>query len=120
MRRRMARRWAGRAILLLIALLLGAACRRSGDAQPQQPAAIPPAPLSLMAWPASPAENERLQQLADQFNAQNPTTPVTLTLAADYDAALQARLDAADPPDVFALAYSVTGGNLDRERQRCW
>lgn len=95
-----------RAAVTLFALAALVACR-GGDAPEQPPGGPTAAPaagaLTLMAWPASPAENARLQQLVDQFNRDNPATPVTLDLPADFDAALQARLEAGDPPDVFTL-----------------
>jgi multiple sugar transport system substrate-binding protein len=77
-----------------------------GEAAPADAAAadVPtpqPGGLVLMGWSSSEAENERLQQLIDQFNADNPDTPVTLSQVPDYDTKLQVSLAGGSPPDVF-------------------
>ncbi len=92
-------------LLLAVALLL-AAC----PAQPVAPAAPaaaeqPAAPgvinLQLMGWASSDAENVRLQEVVDGWNAANPDIQVTLNLVPDYDTKLQTSLAGGAPPDIF-------------------
>lgn len=104
-------------ILFILAMVVGACGNRSAPATSTQPAAEAPAAgaamagtatpsgdqtrLVLMGWSSSPAENARLQEIVDGFNAANPDLAVTLSLAPDYDAKLQVGLAAGSPPDVF-------------------
>lgn len=94
-------------VLLAVALVL-AAC----PAQPAAPAAQPPAApeqpaapgvvnLQLMGWASSDAENVRLQEVVDGWNAANPDIQVTLNLVPDYDTKLQTSLAGGAPPDIF-------------------
>jgi multiple sugar transport system substrate-binding protein len=109
--------------LLIIAAMLLAACGGSATPTPapaapaEQPAAEQPvaeqpteAPaaatgakteLVLMGWSSSPAENERLQTIVDQYNAANPNVHVTLSQVPDYDTKLQVSLAGGSPPDAF-------------------
>jgi multiple sugar transport system substrate-binding protein len=57
--------------------------------------------LVLMGWSSSPAENERLQQIVDTYNEQNPDVHVTLSQVPDYDTKLQVSIAGGSPPDVF-------------------
>jgi len=59
--------------------------------------------LSLMGWSSSPAENTRLQEMVDTFNAANPDLNVTLNQVPDYDTALQTAIAGGSPPDVFYI-----------------
>lgn len=94
-------------VLWVVALLL-AAC----PAQPVAPAAQTPAAaeqpaapgvinLQLMGWASSDAENVRLQEVVDGWNAANPDIQVTLNLVPDYDTKLQTSLAGGAPPDIF-------------------
>lgn len=113
--------------LLIVAAMLLAAC--GGSATPttapapaapaDQPTEAPAAPaeapteeaaaapagavteLVLMGWSSSPAENERLQTIVDQYNAATPNVNVTLSQVPDYDTKLQVSLAGGSPPDVF-------------------
>jgi multiple sugar transport system substrate-binding protein len=107
--------------LLIVAAMLLAACGGAATPEPapaapvEQPAAPAeqPAPteqpaatgakteLVLMGWSSSPAENERLQQMVDTYNAANPGVNVTLSQVPDYDTKLQVSLAGGSPPDVF-------------------
>jgi multiple sugar transport system substrate-binding protein len=73
----------------------------------EQPAAEEAAPqvieLQLMGWASSEAENTRLQQVVDTFNAANEDINVTLNLVPQYDEKLQASLAGGSPPDVFYI-----------------
>ena len=57
--------------------------------------------LQLMGWSSSDAENVRLQEMIDTFNAANPDIKVTLNQVPEYDTALQTSLAGGVPPDVF-------------------
>lgn len=57
--------------------------------------------LVLMGWSSSDAENARLQQMVDNFNAANPDLNVTLSQVPDYDTKLQVSMAGGSPPDVF-------------------
>ena len=59
--------------------------------------------LSLMGWSSSDAENARLQEMVDTFNAANPDLNVTLNQVPDYDTALQTAIAGGSPPDVFYI-----------------
>ncbi len=59
--------------------------------------------LQLMGWASSEAENDRLQEVIDEFNANNPDLNVTLNLVPDYDTKLQTSLAGGSPPDVFYI-----------------
>lgn len=94
-------------VLLVVSLVL-AAC----SVQPVAPAAQPPAAaeqpaapgvinLQLMGWASSDAENVRLQEVVDGWNAANPDIQVTLNLVPDYDTKLQTSLAGGAPPDIF-------------------
>uniref|UniRef100_A0A7C1JSC6 ABC transporter substrate-binding protein n=1 Tax=Caldilinea aerophila TaxID=133453 RepID=A0A7C1JSC6_9CHLR len=94
--------------VLLVAALVLAAC----PAQPVAPAAQPPAAagqpaapgvinLQLMGWASSDAENVRLQEVVDGWNAANSDIQVTLNLVPDYDTKLQTSLAGGAPPDIF-------------------
>ncbi len=63
--------------------------------------AVPAGALQLMGWASSDAENTRLQEIIDGWNAQNPDTTVQLNLVPDYDTKLQTALAGGSPPDVF-------------------
>ena len=45
--------------------------------------------LQLMGWSSSDAENARLQEMVDTYNANNPGVNVTLSQVPDYDTVLQ-------------------------------
>jgi multiple sugar transport system substrate-binding protein len=129
--------------ILVILMLLVAACG-GGQNTGSQPAAEEGAPsaseaeatqapaaaegvtqLQLMGWASSEAENTRLQEVVDQFNAANPDLSVTLNLVPDYDTKLQTALAGGTPPDVFyvdsfrlpdlvnANALAAVGDQLD-------
>lgn len=94
--------------VLLVVALVFAAC----SVQPVTPAAQPPAAaeqpaapgvinLQLMGWASSDAENVRLQEVVDGWNAANPDIQVTLNLVPDYDTKLQTSLAGGAPPDIF-------------------
>lgn len=109
--------------LLIVAAMLLVACGGTTEPTPapaapaeqpvtEQPAAETPteAPaaasgsmtdLVLMGWSSSPAENERLQQIVDQYNAENPSTNWILSQVPDYDTKLQVSLAGGSPPDAF-------------------
>ncbi|HRN68566.1 MAG TPA: extracellular solute-binding protein [Promineifilum sp.] len=59
--------------------------------------------MSLMGWSSSDAENVRLQEMVDTFNAANPDLHVTLNQVPDYDTALQTAMAGGSPPDVFYI-----------------
>ncbi len=59
--------------------------------------------LQLMGWASSDAENTRLQEIVDQWNAANPDTQVQLNLVPDYDTKLQTALAGGSPPDIFYI-----------------
>ncbi|CUS06163.1 putative ABC transporter substrate binding protein [Candidatus Promineifilum breve] len=59
--------------------------------------------LTLMGWSSSDAENVRLQEMVDTFNAANPDLNVTLSQVPDYDTALQTAIAGGSPPDVFYI-----------------
>ncbi|MDT8305106.1 MAG: ABC transporter substrate-binding protein [Anaerolineae bacterium] len=59
--------------------------------------------LNLMGWSSSDAENTRLQQVVDDFNASRDDIEVTLNFVPDYDTTLQTRLAGGQPPDVFYI-----------------
>ncbi len=59
--------------------------------------------MSLMGWSSSDAENTRLQEMVDTFNAANPDLNVTLNQVPDYDTALQTAIAGGSPPDVFYI-----------------
>lgn len=110
-------------VLLIIAALLVAACGATPTAAPapaapaEQPTVAPAAPaeatkapaaatgpksdLILMGWSSSPAENERLQQMVDTYNAANPATNWILSQVPDYDTKLQVSIAGGSPPDAF-------------------
>jgi multiple sugar transport system substrate-binding protein len=67
------------------------------------PAAAAPGTLQLMGWASSDAENVRLQEIVDQWNAANPDTQVQLNLVPDYDTKLQTALAGGSPPDIFYI-----------------
>ena len=110
--------------LLIVAAMLLAACGGSATpttapaapaAQPaeatvapaEEPTEAAAAPsgdvteLVLMGWSSSPAENERLQAIVDQYNAATPNVNVTLSQVPDYDTKLQVSLAGGSPPDAF-------------------
>lgn len=111
--------------LLIVAAMLLTACGGAATPEPtpaapaeqptataEQPAAEPTAAeapaatgdkteLVLMGWSSSPAENERLQTIVDQYNAATPNVNVTLSQVPDYDTKLQVSLAGGSPPDVF-------------------
>ncbi len=58
--------------------------------------------LTLMGWSSSSAENDRLQQMIDDFNSEyEGQIHVTLNLVPEYDTTLQTALAGGEPPDVF-------------------
>lgn len=59
------------------------------------------AQLNLMGWSSSDAENSRLQEVIDGFNAANGDIEVQLNLVPDFDTKLQTSLAGGAPPDVF-------------------
>ena len=106
------------ALLAVMALLLSAcAGATTAPAAPaaEEPAAeaaateaatevvIPEGALQLMGWASSDAENVRLQEIIDQWNADNPDTQVVLNLVPDYDTKLQTALAGGSPPDIFYI-----------------
>lgn len=126
--------------LLIVAALLLAACGGSATPTPapaapaQQPAAEQPteapaaAPgkkidLVLMGWSSSPAENERLQQMVDTYNAANPATNWILSQVPDYDTKLQVSIAGGSPPDAFYVDafkfFDLQGANaLDNGNEK--
>lgn len=58
------------------------------------------AELQLMGWSSSPAENEQLQAIVDEYNEQSDNS-VQLNLVPEYDTTLQTALAGGRPPDVF-------------------
>jgi multiple sugar transport system substrate-binding protein len=104
-------------LLFILAMML-VACG-SADATPTPTAGVPgvgnevtpantPAPpaagvtqLTLMGWASSDAENARLQQVIETFNANNNDINVALNLVPDYDTRLQTSIAGGSPPDVF-------------------
>ena len=108
------------ALLLVLALLLSACAGATNAPAAQQPAAEAteaaateaateaaaapiPGALQLMGWASSDAENTRLQEIIDQWNADNPDTQVQLNLVPDYDTKLQTALAGGSPPDIFYI-----------------
>lgn len=106
------------ALLAVMALLLSAcAGATTAPAAPaaEEPAAeaaateaatevvIPEGGLQLMGWASSDAENVRLQEIIDGWNADNPDTQVVLNLVPDYDTKLQTALAGGSPPDIFYI-----------------
>ncbi len=110
-------------VLLLIGMLL-AACGGGTAVEPttapaateaatavEQPAAEPTTAetggeviqLQLMGWASSDAENSRLQEMIDSFNAANSDVQANLLLVPDYDTKLQTSLAGGAPPDVFYI-----------------
>jgi len=111
-------------VLLLIGMLL-AACGGGTAVEPttapaateaatavEEPAAEPTAAeapagdviqLQLMGWASSDAENSRLQEMIDSFNAANSDVQANLLLVPDYDTKLQTSLAGGAPPDVFYI-----------------
>ncbi len=105
--------------LLIVAAMLLAACGATSTPTPapaapaeqppaaEQPTAAPAAStgaateLVLMGWSSSPAENERLQQMVDAYNAANPGTKWILSQVPDYDTKLQVSIAGGSPPDAF-------------------
>lgn len=74
--------------------------------------------LQLMGWASSDAENTRLQEMIDNFNAANPDVQVQLNLVPDFDTKLQTSLAGGAPPDVFyidsfKLPDFVAAGSID-------
>ena len=59
--------------------------------------------LQLMGWSSSDAENARLQEMVDTFNAANPDLNVTLNQVPDYDTVLQTAMAGGEPPDLFYI-----------------
>ena len=59
--------------------------------------------LQLMGWSSSDAENARLQEMVDTYNANNPGVNVTLNQVPDYDTVLQTAMAGGEPPDVFYI-----------------
>ncbi len=59
--------------------------------------------LQLMGWSSSDAENARLQEMVDTYNANNPGVNVTLSQVPDYDTVLQTAMAGGEPPDVFYI-----------------
>jgi multiple sugar transport system substrate-binding protein len=59
--------------------------------------------LQLMGWSSSDAENARLQEMVDTYNANNPGVVVTLNQVPDYDTVLQTAMAGGEPPDVFYI-----------------
>ena len=59
--------------------------------------------LQLMGWASSDAENTRLQEIVDKWNAANPDSTVQLNLVPDYDTKLQTALAGGSPPDIFYI-----------------
>jgi multiple sugar transport system substrate-binding protein len=66
-------------------------------------AAAAPGTLQLMGWASSDAENTRLQEIIDGWNAANPDSQVQLNLVPDYDTKLQTALAGGSPPDIFFI-----------------
>jgi multiple sugar transport system substrate-binding protein len=66
-------------------------------------AAAAPGTLQLMGWASSDAENTRLQEIIDGWNAANPDSQVQLNLVPDYDTKLQTALAGGSPPDIFYI-----------------
>ncbi|HHY57883.1 MAG TPA: ABC transporter substrate-binding protein, partial [Chloroflexi bacterium] len=99
--------------MLLSALLLTAMVLSACATPGAQPAAQPAASgeqaaasagavnLQLMGWASSDAENVRLQEVVDGWNAANPDIQVSLNLVPDYDTKLQTSLAGGAPPDIF-------------------
>ena len=95
------------AILGSVLALLLAAC---GEAAEEPPATEPDAPaeppalegvsLQLMGWSSSPAEDEALAGLLEQFN-QETGANASFNPVPEYDATLGAALAGGNPPDVF-------------------
>ena len=69
----------------------------------EEAAAPAPGTLQLMGWASSDAENTRLQEIIDGWNAANPDTQVQLNLVPDYDTKLQTALAGGSPPDIFYI-----------------
>jgi multiple sugar transport system substrate-binding protein len=104
------RAYAALAILLVTTLLLAACQAAVPAAQPAAGDATEPAAadagatnLQLMGWASSDAENVRLQEVIDGWNAANPDIQVQLNLVPDYDTKLQTALAGGSPPDIFYI-----------------
>jgi multiple sugar transport system substrate-binding protein len=68
----------------------------------EQPAEVPGVTtLQVAGWSSSDAENSRLQQVIDDFNASRADIQANLNFFPDYDTSLQTRLAGGSPPDVF-------------------
>ncbi len=67
----------------------------------EEPAPAGVTELQLAGWSSSDAENSRLQQVVDDFNASRDDIQVSLNFLPDYDTSLQTRLAGGSPPDVF-------------------
>jgi multiple sugar transport system substrate-binding protein len=70
----------------------------------EAPAAEEPVELTFSVW-GDPEEIEILQEIADDFTAENPNISVTVTVS-DWDTywdKLQTTLAGGNPPDVFAM-----------------
>ncbi len=73
-------------------------------AAPEEPAAAEPVDLTFSVW-GDPEEIVILQEIADDFTAENPNITVTVTVS-DWDTywdKLQTTLAGGNPPDVFAM-----------------
>jgi multiple sugar transport system substrate-binding protein len=97
-----------RTTLLLLALaLVAAACgggsgfqgEQGGD-QAEGGGAEGAGELELAGFASSPAEDEQLTSILEQYGEQTGTT-VTFSPSPDYDTTLQAALAGGEPPDVF-------------------
>jgi multiple sugar transport system substrate-binding protein len=75
----------------------------TGEEAAGEDAAVPEGTLQLMGWASSDAENARLQEIIDQWNADNPDAQVQLNLVPDYDTKLQTALAGGSPPDIFYI-----------------
>lgn len=81
--------------LLIVAALMVVAFAPAANAQSE------PIQLTLQGWSSSTAENVRLQEIVDNWNAANPGIQVTLDQVPDYDTTLARGLASANPPDIF-------------------
>jgi multiple sugar transport system substrate-binding protein len=122
----MSRKWFMLLSLLLVASLMLAACGGNnteptaapGDTGVEDVDVTPPdeevgdveeppaetpgvTTLQLAGWSSSDAENNRLQQMVDDFNASRSDIQANLNFFPDYDTSLQTRLAGGSPPDVF-------------------
>lgn len=98
-----------RTTLLLLALaLLAAACgggsgfsgEEGGDQADGGTEAEGTVALELAGFASSPAEDEQLTAILEQYTEETGT-PVTFSPSPDYDTTLQASLAGGEPPDVF-------------------